>query len=90
DTVEAAVVAVDYQPRLRRLLEDRIGHPATDTALTLAMTAAHIISLAPASLAVDLMMETIKAVECRAEAQAWRRHEPRLGGPRRSPRPSPA
>ncbi|ORA32068.1 haloacid dehalogenase [Mycobacterium branderi] len=78
DTVEAAVVAVDYQPRLRRLLEDRIGQPATDTVLTLAMTAAHIISLAPASLAVDLMMETIKAAECRAEAQAWHRHEPRL------------
>lgn len=78
DTVEAAVVAVDYQPRLRRLLEDRIGQPATDTVLTLAMTAAHIISLAPASLAVDLMMEMIKAAECRAEAQAWHRHEPRL------------
>ncbi|GBE65410.1 haloacid dehalogenase [Mycobacterium sp. MFM001] len=78
DTVEAVVVAVDYQPRLRRLLEDRIGQPATDTVLTLAMTAAHIISLAPASLAVDLMMETIKAAECRAEAQAWHRHEPRL------------
>ncbi|ORW01113.1 haloacid dehalogenase [Mycobacterium kyorinense] len=78
DTVEAAVVAVDYQPRLRRLLEERIGQPATDTVLTLAMTAAHIISLAPASLAVDLMMEIVKAAECRAEAQAWRRHEPRL------------
>ncbi|MGH3635927.1 MAG: cation-translocating P-type ATPase, partial [Mycobacterium sp.] len=77
-SVEAAVAVVDYQPRLRRLLEDRIGHPATDTVLTVAMTAAHVVSLSPASLAVDLMMETVKAAECRAEAQAWRRYEPAL------------
>lgn len=76
--VEAAVVAVDYQPRLRRLLEDRIGQSATDTALTLAMTIAHIVSLSPASLGVDLAMEVLKAVESRAEAQAWSRLEPDL------------
>jgi cation-transporting P-type ATPase I len=75
---EAAVVAVDYQPRVRRLLEDSIGQSATDTLLNLAMTAAHVIELSPASLAVDLMMETLKAAELRAEAQAWSRHEPRL------------
>jgi cation-transporting P-type ATPase I len=75
---EAAVVAVDYQPRVRRLLEDSIGQSATDTLLSLAMTAAHVIELSPASLAVDLMMETLKAAEVRAEAQAWSRHEPRL------------
>jgi cation-transporting P-type ATPase I len=75
---EAAVVAVDYQPRVRRLLEDSIGQSATDTLLSLAMTAAHVIELSPASLAVDLMMETLKAAEMRAEAQAWSRHEPRL------------
>jgi cation-transporting P-type ATPase I len=78
DGVEAAVVAVDYQPRVRRLLEQRIGQSATDTVLTLAMTTAHILELSPASLAVDLMMEILKAAECRAEAQAWSRHEPRL------------
>jgi len=75
---EAAVVAVDYQPRVRRLLEDSIGQSATDTLLSLAMTAAHVVELSPASLAVDLMMETLKAGEMRAEAQAWSRHEPRL------------
>jgi cation-transporting P-type ATPase I len=75
---EAAVVAVDYQPRVRRLIEDSIGQSATDTLLSLAMTAAHVIELSPASLAVDLMMETLKAAEMRAEAQAWSRHEPSL------------
>jgi cation-transporting P-type ATPase I len=75
---EAAVVAVDYQPRIRRLLEDSIGPSATDTLLSFAMTAAHVVELSPASLTVDLMMETLKAAEMRAEAQAWSRHEPQL------------
>ena len=72
------VVAVDYQPRLRRLLEDRIGHSATDAVLSVAMVTAHVLELSPASLAVDLAMETLKAAEYQAEAQAWRRHEPAL------------
>ncbi|HZC93984.1 MAG TPA: cation-translocating P-type ATPase [Mycobacterium sp.] len=78
DGVEAAVVAVDYQPRVRRLLEDRIGPSATNAVLSVAMTTAHVLELSPASLAVDLAMETLKAAEYRAEAQAWRRHEPTL------------
>ena len=72
------MVAVDYQPRLRRLLEDRIGHSATDAVLSVAMVTAHVLELSPASLAVDLAMETLKAAEYQAEAQAWRRHEPAL------------
>jgi cation-transporting P-type ATPase I len=76
--VQAPVVAVDYQPWLRRLLEDRIGGPATDTVLTLAMAAAETVTLAPASLSVGLLMQSMKAAECRAEAQAWRQHEPEL------------
>jgi len=76
--VQAPVVAVDYQPWLRRLLEDRIGGPATDTVLTLAMAAAETVTLAPASLSVGLLMQSLKAAECRAEARAWRAHEPEL------------
>ncbi len=77
-SVEAAVAVVDYQPRLRRLLEDRIGAAATDTVLTLAMAAAHTVTLAPATLAVDTMLEVLKTAECRAEARAWSEHEPGL------------
>jgi magnesium-transporting ATPase (P-type) len=76
--VQAPIVAIDYQPWLRRLLEDRIGGPATDTVLTLAMAAAETVTLAPASLSVGLLMQSMKAAECRAEARAWRRHEPEL------------
>ena len=76
--VQAGVVAVEYQPWLRRLLEDRIGGPATDTLLTLAMAAADTVTQSPASLSVGLLMQSLKAAECRAEARAWRRHEPEL------------
>ena len=78
DGVEALVVAVDYQPRLRRLLEDNIGHSATDAVLSVSMVVAHVLELSPASLTVDLAMEVLKAAEYQAEARAWSRHEPAL------------
>ncbi|HYB34442.1 MAG TPA: cation-translocating P-type ATPase [Mycobacterium sp.] len=77
-SVIAAVVTVNYQPRLRRLLEDRIGKHAADTVLELAMAAAETVTLSLGSLAVDLTMEVLKAAESRAEARAWQRHEPEL------------
>jgi cation-transporting P-type ATPase I len=76
--VEAVVVGIDYQPRLRKLLEDSLGHSATDAVLSTAMVIAHVLELSPASLAVDLAMEILKAAEFQAEAQAWSRHEPAL------------
>jgi cation-transporting ATPase I len=75
---EALVVAVDYQPRVRRLLEDNIGHSATDAVLSVSMVVAHVLELSPTSLAVDLTMEILKAAEFQAEARAWTRHEPAL------------
>ncbi|WP_156657732.1 cation-translocating P-type ATPase [Mycobacterium kyorinense] len=76
--VDAAAAIANYQPWLRRQLEDRIGTTATDTVLSTATTIAHIVTLSPASLSVDLMMQALKAAECRAEAQAWARYEPEL------------
>ncbi|BBX75110.1 haloacid dehalogenase [Mycobacterium shinjukuense] len=77
-TVVAGISLVDYQPRLRRLLEDRIGISATDTVLTLAVAAANTLALSPASLSVGLTMQSLKAAECRAQARAWQHHEPEL------------
>lgn len=68
--IEAAVAAVDHQPLLRRLLEDRIGTAATATVLELAMAAAHTVTLSPAALSVDLTIQALKAAECRAGARA--------------------
>ncbi|OBY29066.1 hypothetical protein, partial [Mycolicibacter kumamotonensis] len=64
--------------RLRRLLEERIGKRATDTALGLASTTANALALAPSMLAVDLAINTLKAAETRAVARAWSRREPAL------------
>ncbi|MEB3031463.1 cation-translocating P-type ATPase [[Mycobacterium] nativiensis] len=80
-SVQGAVVALDNQPRLRRLLEERIGKRATDTALGIASTAAHALAVAPSILAVDLAVNTFKAAEARAVAGAWSRREPELVRP---------
>jgi magnesium-transporting ATPase (P-type) len=77
-SVLAGVIAVDYQPRLRDLLEDRIGGPATDTVMALATAAAETVTQSPASLSVGLLLQSLKAAECRAEARAWLQHEPEL------------
>jgi cation-transporting P-type ATPase I len=77
-TVPAVVSAMNYQPWLRRLLEDRIGEHATETALKLTTTVTNTFSLAASSLAVDALLDTVKAAESRAAAQAWRSQEPNL------------
>ena len=74
----AAVTVVDYQPRLRRLLEQRLGTVAADAVIGLAAAAAHTATLAPASLAVDLMVHLIHTAETRAEQRAWSQWEPSL------------
>ncbi len=93
--VEAVSAIANYQPWLRRLLEERIGAGATDTALSVAGTAAHVVTLSPVKLSVDLTMQAFKAAECRAAARAWARYEPELARhadeseTQRSPRPVP-
>jgi cation-transporting ATPase I len=93
----AAVNVVDYQPRLRKLVEDRLGTTAADAALAVASAAVYTVTLAPASLAVDLLTNLAKAAELRSASHAWRRREPALSGhaacaqlgtpPRPRPRP---
>jgi magnesium-transporting ATPase (P-type) len=76
--VGAANSLLNYQPALRRMVENRLGQPATDTTLTLVTAAVHLSTFSLAALVVDLTMETLKAAECRAEANAWSRYEPEL------------
>ena len=80
-SVQGAVVALDHQPRLRRLLEERIGRRATDTAMGLASTAANALAAAPSILAVDLAINTFRAAEALADARAWSRRAPTLTRP---------
>ncbi|OBB86723.1 cation-translocating P-type ATPase [Mycobacterium sp. 852002-30065_SCH5024008] len=76
--VEAVSAIANHQPWLRRLVEGGIGPGATDTALSVFSTAAHVVTLSPAKLSVDLAMQAFKAAECRAAARAWARYEPEL------------
>nr|WP_244168156.1 cation-translocating P-type ATPase [Mycobacterium paraffinicum] len=76
--VEAVSAIANHQPWLRRALEGGIGPGATDTALSVFSTAAHVVTLSPAKLSVDLAMQGFKAAESRAAARAWARYEPEL------------
>ncbi len=94
--VAAPVTVVDFQPRLRRPIEDRLGTSGADTALALAASVVYTVTQAPAALAVDLMIHLARAAESTAESRVWERREPDLArharcdaaGPSR-PRPRP-
>lgn len=77
-TVDAVAALANYQPWVRSRLADQFGRGATDTVLSLISTGARIATLSPATLAVDLALQGIKAAESQAAAQAWSRHEPHL------------
>ncbi|WP_373692433.1 HAD-IC family P-type ATPase [[Mycobacterium] kokjensenii] len=77
-TVDAAAALANHQPWLRRQLVDRIGVGPAHTVLSLISTGARIATLSPATLAVDLALQGVKAAENQAAAQAWARHEPHL------------
>lgn len=77
-TIAAGITFFDYQPWLRRRLEDRIGGPATDTVMTLVQATSQTLSQSPTSLSLGLTMQLLKVAECRAEARAWEEHEPEL------------
>lgn len=77
-TVDAVAALANYQPWLRQQLAERIGRGPADTLLSLISTGARIATLSPATLAVDLALQGVKAAESAAAAQAWIRHEPHL------------
>ncbi len=74
----AAVTAVDYQPRLRAVVEKRLGDTAADTAIALAAASVYTLTQAPASLAVEFLRHLNQLGELVATADAWQRHEPAL------------
>ena len=95
-TIAASVTFFDYQPWLRRRLQDRIGGPATDTVMTLVQATSQTLSQSATSLTLGLTLQSMKAAEVRAEARAWEQHEPELARyadqppTQLSPRPQPS
>jgi cation-transporting P-type ATPase I len=73
-----AVMIVDYQPRLRRLLENHFGTTVTDTAVALATATVYTATQSWASLAVDTMLHLSRLAESRSQRRAWAEREPQL------------
>jgi cation-transporting ATPase I len=74
----AAVTLVDYQPRLRSVVENQLGRNAADTALSVAVAAVYTVTQSPSSLAVEFARHLTQLGEALAGAHAWERNEPAL------------
>ncbi|RVW06709.1 cation-translocating P-type ATPase [Rhodococcus spongiicola] len=77
----APVTIIDYQPRLRGLLESTIGTRRTDTVLSLANAATYAAAQAPTPLAVEALLRASTVGEVVANRAAWHRsaHPPFSG-----------
>jgi len=85
----AAVVLVDNQPRLRVLLESRLGPAATDLALAVSTAAVQALTLGVPSLLVDTAQRTQAVLAARARRDGFTRREAELAAPDRPVRGAP-
>ncbi|OMC34034.1 haloacid dehalogenase [Mycobacterium sp. GA-1841] len=74
----AVVSAVDYQPRVRALVETRLGQPAADAVLSVGAATVYALTQAPATVAVEFVRHLSQLAETASGANAWLTHEPRL------------
>ncbi len=82
--VAAAISFVDSNPRLRRVVENRLGRPAADLSLSLASAMTQAVSQGPLGLLVDIGHRAGLAREQVARRDGWNRREPELHGHARS------
>lgn len=76
--VAAPVIALDYQPRLRSLVQSAVGADAADLLLAVATSAAYTLTLSPGSLAVEATTRTALVAETWSGRRAWQAVEPAL------------
>ena len=76
--VPGFVTLIDGQPRVRRLLEDRLGRPGADMTLALGAAFTQALSQGPLGLIVDISHRTSQVVEHQARKAVWERREPQL------------
>ncbi|RVW02711.1 cation-translocating P-type ATPase [Rhodococcus xishaensis] len=69
----APATIIDYQPRLRGLLESAIGPQRTDAMLSLANAATYAAAQAPTPLAVEALLRASTVGEVIANRAAWHR-----------------
>ncbi|QTJ68040.1 cation-translocating P-type ATPase [Rhodococcus sp. ZPP] len=81
----SGVISVDYQPRLRGLVEKAVGPGATDLLFATATATVYTLTLSPDSLAVEAALRGALVAEAWSGRRAWQRVEPALpaavGGP---------
>ena len=81
--VPGAISIVESQPRLRRLVESRIGAVAADVSLGGASAVAQALAHGPSGLLVDIGRRSSLIAEQLARQSAWQQREPELvRGPR--------
>ncbi|XGU20826.1 hypothetical protein ACETU7_10815 [Rhodococcus sp. 3Y1] len=88
--VSAAASAINYQPRVRRRIEQRLGRSLTDFALESATSFADVLTYAPASLGVDFGLRTMLLRETLAARNSRRVWSFEPGGRGASTRPDPS
>ena len=84
-TVAAGVALVDAQPRMRRLLETRLGPDRTDLLLAGATAAVQAVNRGGLTLLVDAMQPAEALAEVQSRRAAWRRWEALTHGPGAAP-----
>ncbi|TNY37189.1 HAD family hydrolase [Thermomonospora catenispora] len=94
--VRAAVALVDAQPRVRRLLESRLGGHGAELTLAFAGAVVHGLTQEPTSLGVDALRRGLLLAELAERRAVWCRREEELcegglpaAGVPRTPRPVP-
>ncbi|MGX4695324.1 HAD-IC family P-type ATPase [Streptomyces sp. JNUCC 63] len=88
------VVVAETQPRLRRMLEERLGPAHAAMLLGVANAVVHSLTKGAAPLALDAVQRLCQLAEIRSRQAVWRLREGELVGtgqglPRRAPEPRP-
>ncbi len=74
----SAVSLADATPAVRRTLESRLGHAATDLGLAVGNAVAQGLVQGPFGLVVDIAHRGLRLAELRAQREVWHQREPEL------------
>lgn len=76
--IPGAIAFVDTQPRVRRLLESKIGRPGTDVTVSVSSALAQGLGQGPLGLVVDIAHRAGVVQEHQARKAVWDEREPAL------------
>ena len=74
--IPGVISLADSQPRIRRVLENRLGRPATDVTLASANALSQALGQGPIGLIVDIAHRVGVVGELQARNAVWHRREP--------------